>query len=78
LASFILFGGASLPLSLPTALHWLDRARFSSRMKPGCLIGSYIPSDQAQHKMPEVLAWYERPPMKPGSNRPDWCWPNWC
>lgn len=60
LGKLYLFGGASLPRSLPTALHWLDRAAGQQQDEAWMLIGSYIPYEQAQHKMPEVLAWYER------------------
>ncbi|WP_202412215.1 tetratricopeptide repeat protein [Duganella fentianensis] len=60
LGKLYLFGGASLPRSLPTALHWLDRAAAQQQDEAWMLIGSYIPYDQAQHKMPEVLVWYER------------------
>ncbi len=60
LGKLYLFGGASLPRSLPTALHWLDRAASQQQDEAWMLIGSYIPYEQAQHKMPEVLAWYER------------------
>ncbi|MBY0556720.1 MAG: hypothetical protein K2P77_05920 [Burkholderiaceae bacterium] len=60
LGKLYLFGGASLPHSLPTALHWLDRAAAQQLDEAWMLIGSYIPYEQAQHKMPEVLVWYER------------------
>lgn len=60
LGKLYLFGGASLPRSLPTALHWLDRAAGQQQDEAWMLIGSYIPYEQAQHKMPEVLVWYER------------------
>lgn len=60
LGKLYLFGGASLPRSLPTALHWLDRAAGQRQDEAWMLIGSYIPYEHAQHKMPDVLAWYER------------------
>jgi len=60
LGKLYLFGGASLPRSLPTALHWLARAAGQQQDEAWMLIGSYIPYEHAQHKMPEVLAWYER------------------
>ncbi|MGX4641150.1 tetratricopeptide repeat protein [Massilia sp. SYSU DXS3249] len=55
-----LFGSAGLPRSLPTALHWLDRAA-----RQGCdesceLIGSHIPFDLARTHPTPLAPWYER------------------
>ena len=55
-----LFGGASLPLSLPTALHWLNRAALQEQDEAWMLIGSYVPFEHAQHCLPAVLSWYDR------------------
>lgn len=55
-----LFGSAGLPRSLPTALHWLDRAARQDCAESCELIGSHIPLDLARvHPTPLVL-WYER------------------
>jgi TPR repeat protein len=35
LGKLYLFGGAGLPLNMPTALHWLCRAAQQGRTKPG-------------------------------------------
>ncbi len=60
LGRLYLFGSAGLPKSLPTALHWLDRAA-----KQGCadawqLIGNHIPLDLARQSPEPVTCWYER------------------
>jgi TPR repeat protein len=55
-----LFGSAGLPRSLPTALHWLDRAARQGCAESCELIGSHIPFDLARtHAMP-LVPWYER------------------
>jgi len=59
LGKLYLFGGAGLPLNLPTALHWLGRAARQEREEAWCLIGSHIPFDVARHALPEVLRWYQ-------------------
>ena len=60
LGKLYLFGGASLPLSLPTALHWLNRAALQQQDEAWMLIGSYVPFEHAQHCLPAVLSWYDR------------------
>jgi TPR repeat protein len=60
LGKLYLFGGASLPLSVPTALHWLNRAALQDQEQAWLLIGSHIPYEHAQHCLPGVLSWYER------------------
>jgi TPR repeat protein len=60
LGKLYLFGGASLPLSVPTALHWLNRAALQEQDEAWLLIGSHIPYEYAQHCLPGVLSWYER------------------
>ena len=55
-----LFGSAGLPRSLPTALHWLDRAA-----QQGCddavgLIGAHIPIALASASPRPLVCWYER------------------
>lgn len=60
LGKLYLFGGASLPLSLPTALHWLNRAALQDQDEAWMLIGSYVPFEHAQHCLPAVLSWYDR------------------
>jgi hypothetical protein len=49
LGKLYLFGSAGLPRSLPTALHWLDRAARQGCPKPGELIGNHIPLDWRAH-----------------------------
>jgi TPR repeat protein len=60
LGKLYLFGGASLPLSVPTALHWLNRAALQQQDEAWMLIGGNIPFEHAQHCVPAVLPWYER------------------
>lgn len=60
LGKLYLFGGASLPRSLPTALHWLNRAALQQQDEAWRLIGQYIPLEQAQLCAEAVLPWYER------------------
>ena len=60
LGKLYLFGGASLPLSLPTALHWLNRAALQDQDEAWMLIGSHVPFEHAQHCLPAVLPWYDR------------------
>lgn len=59
LGQLYLFGGAGLPLNLPTALHWLGRAARQQRDAAWRLIGSHIPFEVARYAMPEALAWYQ-------------------
>jgi len=60
LGKLYLFGGAGLPLNVPTALHWLGRAAWQERDEAWRLIGSHIPYDVARHAMPDVACWYQR------------------
>jgi TPR repeat protein len=60
LGKLYLFGGASLPLNMPTALHWLNRAALQEQEEAWLLIGGHIPCEYAQHCLPGVLSWYER------------------
>jgi TPR repeat protein len=60
LGKLYLFGSAGLPKSLPTALHWLDRAAQQGCNEACELIGTHIPFDLAFHSARPVLQWYER------------------
>ncbi|NRR30835.1 sel1 repeat family protein [Oxalobacteraceae bacterium] len=60
LGKLYLFGGASLPKSMPTALHWLDRAAQQGQQEAWRLIGTHISYDYARHGQAGVLLWYER------------------
>ena len=60
LGKLYLFGGAGLPVSLPTALHWLNRAALQQQDEAWMLIGSHVPFEHAQHCLSAVLPWYER------------------
>ncbi|QJD90840.1 sel1 repeat family protein [Duganella dendranthematis] len=60
LGKLYLFGGASLPLNVPTALHWLARAARQERDDAWRLIGNHIPFEIARNALPEVLCWYQR------------------
>jgi TPR repeat protein len=55
-----LFGSAGLPRSLPTALHWLDRAARQDCTESCELIGSHIPLDLARMHPTPLAPWYER------------------
>jgi TPR repeat protein len=60
LGKLYLFGGASLPRNMPTALHWLHRAAGQQQAEAWMLIGSHVPFEHAQHCLDQVLPWYER------------------
>jgi len=60
LGKLYLFGGASLPQSLPTALHWLHRAAKQGRDEAWRLIGNHVGYEHAQHSREAILPWYER------------------
>ncbi len=60
LGKLYLFGGTSLPRSIPTALHWLNRAALQQQDEAWMLIGHHIPFEYARHCQPEVLPWYDR------------------
>ena len=55
-----LFGSAGLPQSLPTALHWLERAARQDCSPAWQLIGNHIPFELAQRNGPGLAPWYER------------------
>jgi TPR repeat protein len=59
LGQLYLFGSSGLPKSLPTALHWLDRAARQGCAQAWQLIGNHIPLELAQQH-PETLGWYEK------------------
>ena len=54
-----LFGGAGLPKSLPTALHWLDRAAQQGCVAACDLIGAHIPIELARLSPRPLAQWYE-------------------
>jgi TPR repeat protein len=60
LGRLYLFGSAGLPKSLPTALHWLDRAARQGCAEAWQLIGNHIPLDLARQSPASVTCWYER------------------
>jgi TPR repeat protein len=60
LGRLYLFGSAGLPKSLPTALHWLDRAARQGCVEAWQLIGNHIPLDLARQSPDAVTGWYER------------------
>jgi hypothetical protein len=60
LGKLYLFGSAGLPKSLPTALHWLDRAAQQGCADAWELIGSHIPLELALQSARPVAHWYER------------------
>jgi TPR repeat protein len=60
LGRLYLFGSIGLPKSLPTALHWLDRAAQQNCVEAWQLIGNHIPFELAQQSPQPVTAWYER------------------
>jgi TPR repeat protein len=60
LGRLYLFGSAGLPKSLPTALHWLDRAARQGCAEAWQLIGNHIPLDLARQSSESVSCWYER------------------
>jgi len=55
-----LFGSSGLPRSLPTALHWLDRAARQDCAPAWELIGNHVPLELALQSPGPVLQWYER------------------
>jgi TPR repeat protein len=60
LGKLYLFGSAGLPQSLPTALHWLERAARQDCPPAWQLIGNHIPLELAQRDAAGVSQWYER------------------
>ncbi|WP_305824923.1 tetratricopeptide repeat protein [Massilia brevitalea] len=55
-----LFGSAGLPQSLPTALHWLDRAAHQGCLESCQLIGNHVPVELARQHAGPLAPWYER------------------
>ena len=57
-----LSGGNGLPQSLPTAMHWLERAARADQAEAWSLIGAHIPYELAMQASDLVSfsAWYER------------------
>jgi len=60
LGKLYLFGSAGLPKSLPTALHWLDRAAQQDCTEARALIGTHIPLDLVRQSGHPLAARYER------------------
>ena len=60
LGRLYLYGSAGLPKSLPTALHWLDRAAQQGCDKACELIGAHIPVELALQSARPLAQWYER------------------
>ena len=60
LGKLYLFGGASLPQNVPTALHWLCRAASHGVDEAWRLIGTHIPFDVAQAARGQALPWFVR------------------
>jgi TPR repeat protein len=57
-----LTGGGGLPQSLPTAMHWLERAARADQAEAWSLIGAHIPYELATQAVDVVSfsSWYER------------------
>ncbi|HWZ48800.1 MAG TPA: hypothetical protein VNX00_11365 [Herbaspirillum sp.] len=57
-----LTGGSGLPQSLPTAMHWLERAARADQAEAWSLIGAHIPYELATQAADVVSfsTWYER------------------
>ena len=60
LGRLYLYGSAGLPKSLPTALHWLDRAAQQGSAQACELIGAHIPLELALASQLRLAQWYER------------------
>ena len=60
LGKLYLFGGASLPQNVPTALHWLCRAAQQGVDEAWRLIGAHIPFEVAQPARTQALPWFAR------------------
>jgi len=60
LGKLYLFGSSGLPQSLPTALHWLERAARQDCRQAWQLIGNHIPLELAQASAATLAPWYER------------------
>ena len=60
LGRLYLHGSAGLPKSLPTALHWLERAAQQGSDQACELIGAHIPVELALQSARPLVQWYER------------------
>ena len=60
LGKLYLFGSAGLPNSLPTALHWLERAAQQGSAEACELIGTHIPLELARCSERPLARWYAR------------------
>lgn len=60
LGRLYLYGSAGLPKSLPTALHWLDRAAEQGSLQACELIGAHIPLELALQSARPVRQWYDK------------------
>jgi TPR repeat protein len=60
LGRLYLFGSAGLPLSLPTALHWLERAARQGSADACALIGAHIPFELARRSAVPLAPYYQR------------------
>jgi TPR repeat protein len=60
LGKLYLFGSKGLPKSLPTALHWLDRAAQQNCAQAWELIGTHIPLETVLQSGRPLAHWYER------------------
>jgi TPR repeat protein len=60
LGKLYLFGGAGLPHSPPTALHWLERAAQQGSDEACELIGAHIPLALARRSGRPLAHWYAR------------------
>jgi len=60
LGRLYLCGSAGLPQSLPTALHWLERAARQDCQPAWQLIGDHIPFELALRSGTALAHWYER------------------
>lgn len=60
LGKLYLFGGASLPQNVPTALHWLCRAAAQGVDEAWRLIGAHIPFEVAQPARDQAMQWFVR------------------
>jgi TPR repeat protein len=60
LGKLYLVGSAGLPHSLPTALHWLERAAQQGSAAACELIGRHIPLDLARRSQRPLARWYAR------------------
>jgi TPR repeat protein len=60
LGKLYLLGSTGLPKSLPTALHWLERAACQECPEAWELIGTHIPLELARKSARPLTQWYER------------------